>query len=524
MIIDELIEFRDAKIKRHEECFLDEDDMITFEMFQKKYDRSYYPRMFSSISNRSLVNAKVTGMQPFINNIYLESIEFCNRTYYCTNKMPRLNNDIYVEMKNFPDYDYLNSIAYEMLIRTKTYQDLKNNIGNIGSDEKEIICNRLGIEIDDVFGLGRASDRYITKEEKSFTNYYFKMTLSDLDCGQDRLVQFYVQKKQVYIVDKINKSILYGTDETNNRVSIERIVSQTYKVVPNITLDEVKKDPSNYFIPAKFDYKAPTRQDKFSAIDKNIPLVALERDFLVSIDDLVPNRIKGTIDFNFTRPLLRFKEMPIVDVPLNLNLSMEELVQQVTKLKEDFRDGNITNPINILYDTKFEFKDLKNITPFKMTKETITQAFFVFDLYRYIDSAMMLHKEKLSELKHLDLKEMEKQIQIKIEEKEKEILNIINRLKEQKEISCKKRIDENKKDLRVAKRKLQKEKEKSKLEINQKYKKYVKDYNSMEALEEIAILHKITPYMCKQYLIFMRRYIDGLKYKELIVGVKVKNH
>ena len=213
--------------------------------------------------------------------------------------------------------------------------------------------------------------------------------------------------------------------------------------------------------------------------------------------------------------------MPIVDVPLNLNLSTEELTQLVIKLKEDFEDGTVKNPINILYETKFEFQDLKDITPFKMNKKTMLKAFFIYDLYQFINNAIELHKEKLKELKKLDLKQLKNQMQNQLEDKDKEFDKIINKLKKKKDKSSKYLIEENKRDLRVARRNLQKEKAKKISELNKQYKEYMMDYNSMEILEDIADIHDLTPYMCKQYLKFMRKYIDGLKYKELIIGVKV---
>ena len=124
-------------------------------------------------------------------------------------------------------------------------------------------------------------------------------------------------------------------------------------------------------------------------------------------------------------------------------------------------------------------------------------------------------------MKELDIKEAESQMQNQLKDKEKEIDKIINKLKKIKEKSSKSRIEENKIDLRVARRNLQKEKAKKIGELNKRYKEYMMGYHSMEILEDIADIHDLTPYMCKQYLKFMRKYIDGLQYKELIIGVKV---
>ena len=151
----------------------------------------------------------------------------------------------------------------------------------------------------------------------------------------------------------------------------------------------------------------------------------------------------------------------------------------------------------------------------------MAKAFFIYDLYQFINSAVELHKEKLRQFKELDIKEVENQIQSQFEYKEKELYKNINKHKKTKEKSGKYLIEENKRDFRVEKRNLQKEKAKKISELNKKYKKYMMDYNSMEILEDIAAIHELTPYMCKQYLKFMRKYVEELGYKELIIGNKI---
>ena len=112
-------------------------------------------------------------------------------------------------------------------------------------------------------------------------------------------------------------------------------------------------------------------------------------------------------------------------------------------------------------------------------------------------------------------------MQNQLQDKEKELKKNIEKHKKEKAKSSKYRIIENKQDFREERRKLQKEKVKKIAELNKRYKEYVMDYNSMEILKNIAEIHDLTPYMCKQYLKFMRKYIDSLKYKELIIGVKI---
>ena len=338
------------------------------------------------------------------------------------------------------------------------------------------------------------------------------MTLKDIDGGLDSLINFYLNKKQIYIIDNEN---IYYPNKNDNKKGI--ILSRTFKVSSDVTFEDVKSTLSKYYIPAKYDYQTPENQNK-SIIDINIPLVALELDFLIFIENLIPNRIKGVINFNFTRPLLRFKELPIVDVPINLNLSKEELNQLINKLKDDFEAGSIKNPINDLYDIKYKFENFEDLVPFKMTKESISEAFFVYDLYQKINFAVILHKSKLLYFKNRDLEKLKKNIENKLKEKENEISEIINNLKKQKNIKL---IETNKRELRIIKRNLNKEEKEKIIDINKQYKEYSKEYNTMSILHELVKDYNISPYMCKQYLIFMRKYIEELKYKELIIGTRL---
>jgi len=506
MIIDELFKMKNEKIEEHKKRFseIDENEFIS-EMFRQKYDETYY------------IYHNLFRIYPFINQIYLSKPDFWDNKHFDTKNLPRLNNKIYHEIQNFPDYDYLNSIAYEMLIRTSEYQNLKNNINK---NERAIKSDQLGIDISDVFDLKKVANHYSKRKiEKNFTNSYFSMTLNDLDKGLDRLIQFYINKKQIYTIDNVDRIVISSDTEGQKQ---EIIFSRTFKIIPDVVFGEVKADKSNYFVPVKHDYQMLNLKDNFITIDESIPLVALEQDFLLSIDDLIPNRIKGSIDFNFTRPLLRFKELPIVDVPLNLNLSIEELKQLVIKLKDDFDNGMVKNPINILYGTKFEFKDLKDITPFKMTKETMAQAFFIYDLYQFINDAIVLHKDKLRQFKESDIKEIENQMYFNIEEKKKEISNCIDEIKKKDDKKVDNWVINNYNNtLKSEIRNFQKEKENKISDIHKQYKKYAKDYHPMIILENLARIHDITPYMCKQYLKFMRKYIEKLKYKELIIGTKL---
>ena len=48
-----------------------------------------------------------------------------------------------------------------------------------------------------------------------------------------------------------------------------------------------------------------------------------------------------------------------------------------------------------------------------------------------------------------------------------------------------------------------------------------KNYHTMTVLEDLVRDYDISPYLCKQYLKFMRKYVEKLRYKELIIGHKI---
>lgn len=496
-IIDTLIKRKNLKIKEHEKKF--PNDEPTLEMFTKKYKGDYY------------LNDQVGIHQDFVNTIILPIKFFKDYNNLDVRELPQITSSKYIEIENFPDYDYLNSIAYEMLIRNVKYRRLVNNNDKYNYDEIVKEIDQYGLEFNDILDLKRASKHYSSDTGNDiFFKSNFKMTINDIEQGLDRLIQFYIDKEQIHIVDSVNKIMLNRDDEKNRK---EMIIGRTFKIASNITLENIKASLSNYYMPAKFDYLMPNNNDELAVIDKNIPLLSLEYDFLLSIEELIPNRINGSIDFNFTRPLLRFKELPIVDVPINLNLSRNELTQLIMKLKDDFEAGTVKNPINILFDRQYSFEEIENIVPFKMTKKSMAEAFFVYDLYQDIHNEMLLHNQKLSKLKEIDIKVSECEIARKIE-------SYRNKNKDNR-VAIQKNRERNRRDLRVLKRSLEKEKKKKISSIKRLYTEFSKDYHTMTVLEDLVRDYYISPYLCKQYLKFMRKYVEELGYKELIIGHKV---
>jgi hypothetical protein len=94
------------------------------EEFEDKYcnadDKKYQYRSKYSLSKIPFLNTKS-------NMDVLSSVD--------ANTFARIDDSIYEEIESFPEYDYNNSIAYEMLIRTIEYKQLYWN-DTLTHDEK----------------------------------------------------------------------------------------------------------------------------------------------------------------------------------------------------------------------------------------------------------------------------------------------------------------------------------------------------------------------------------------------------
>jgi len=420
--------------------------------------------------------------------------------YINTDALPKIDDNIYNQIIKFPNFDYVNSIAYEMLIRTQEYKQTNRN-KKLNTYEKVKLFDKLGVDFYEVrrFNLKNDARRvhYYDREQDLFESDY-DLTIDNIDNGIDKLINFYLERKQILKRVKYKENI------------IGVITDIKYKIDKNATYDDIFSSPSDFYIPAKFDYENPRNKYRISKIDKDISLHALKNEFLDHIEKSIPNNIKGKILFNFTRPLLRFKESANVDVQINLNLSKTVILDLISKLKDEFDRGSVKTPIGFLYDKNYLAKDWKKNIPFKFTKKSMSRAFFVYDLYKAIDFAFQLKKKQLEESRDKEIQKIKDDFETKMIEQE----NKINRL--QATASYK----EEAKSFKRKKNSLNKQKENEIKEIKNKCKFESQTFNTQDVLVELLEKHKITAYTCKKYLQFMRKYIDNAKYKELIVGTE----
>jgi hypothetical protein len=370
-----------------------------YEEFEEKYHNAEKYKKYRSVLQKL----------PFINTKFNMDV----LSGFDTNNFARINSPIYQEIERFPKHDYDNSIAYEMLIRTHEYKRLEYD-NSLTSDEKIKAYGKLGIDLHEVdsFILKRLSF-FLNQQSiaKNIFDSYCDLTIGNVNDGINKLINFYLQKDQIYTFVKHEKN------------TVGLVVNIQYDVCHNITFEDIYASMSTYYIPLKapITYNA-MYEDKMSRIDESIPLVCLENAFLACIEQDIPNNIKTKVTFNSTRPLLRFKESPIVDIPINLNLSKEAIVELISRLKDEFDAEHVKSSINYLYNKNFKAQNWKKDAPFKITNKSIAQAFFVYDLYNDIDAAFQAKKNQLKELRENDIAKIKTNTAEQIEKEEKNYL------------------------------------------------------------------------------------------------------
>lgn len=467
-----------------------------YEYFEEKYEGAEYPTIFKTARSLPFVNTKV----------HMDVLSRID-----TNTFARIDNAIYQEIENFPEYDYENSIAYEMLIRTNEYKQLHYD-SSLTNDEKIEAYDRMGANFQEIYNYALKKSNFFSNQQSNAKNIfdsYCDLTIGDVREGINKLIHFYLKRDQIYTLVEYNKDTFGIIQDIH------------YEVCQKINYQDIALSMSNYYIPIKppiSNYGMYV--DKMSKIDKNIPLLILEEEFLAAIEPDIPNSIKTKVIFNSTRPLLRFKESPIVDIPVNLNLSKEAIVELISKLKDEFDSGHVRSSISYLYHKTFKAKNWKKDAPFKVTNKSIAQAFFVYDLYHDIDGAFQTKKSQLREVRENKIAETEAETAKKIEKEKEKLSVLIEKRKLANQKNTNKIIQQDKRDTKKKIRRLEKERDQEIQEIKNGYKEDSNNYDTDWVLANLVKKDNISPYMCKQYLIFMRQYIKNLQYKELIIGIE----
>jgi len=333
--------------------------------------------------------------------------------------LPLIDDPRYKFIKNYKDFEFTNSIAYEMAIRTDEFQkvkylymvieDIQNYnlcfydevkdfinamkisipylqiillkhldsyngqtslnviIDNILADlfkeldSSKSILKDLGI-LNPILFLGQdmidlTGDKFILLDQ-----IQRDLTIVDFTNGLELLIKFYLQKKKIYKkVDDIEDDVKFELVNIN-------------KDIQNIILQDIE----SYYININSSVVQLSRNMPISMFDQEFQKILKKHYKKYQYIDTQPN---------YTRPSLHFINARIINLPINLNFTKDELISLVSKIKDDYdkKESLIKTPIELLGEKleKFKKPNSEKKLPSKTMqdkKAAFASAFCVYDL------------------------------------------------------------------------------------------------------------------------------------------------
>ncbi len=312
-------------------------------------------------------------------------------------------------------YDLLESYFIPCIIEESTNEP----------ELKSLASNSIYLkELDKAFlsMIKEKKDNNILIQIKSdITNYniefWNKFTVNDIKDGLNKLIEFYIYKNLIY--------------------------NQNMQQI-NGSINEILKNPSNYYIPCvnrrvedisiklhkqndimlNNDFINNLELNGLKSIINNkgsITLKHVENIYLIQISeyitlDLLDDSFLKTLEYEdlkniyintepkFSRPRLMFDEARLTNIPINLNLSKEDLLHYISQIKDEYdRDKNIVKtfdeyffnlplesdlteiPENIKFANQKRSSEDKKILPVKRDefKKRISYAFYIYDIFKF---------------------------------------------------------------------------------------------------------------------------------------------
>lgn len=280
-------------------------------------------------------------------------------------ELPERTDSKYKSIERFGDYEFTYCIAYEMAIRTKEFEELVNiRVENHNENTIKKFFS-LGIREVEKCSLVFENDKILKKNEPKYklsVKNWHLYSLDDIINGYGTLLAFYFNKEKVF----------------------EKVDNEYISVNSNKFLDAYHGNAS-YYIPS---FKEGI--ENYIRISKNMPLKILEEDFLLSLrlSDLKLQYIQT--EPIYSRPTLRFEEDKIINLPVNIHLSDDELKSYILKIKADYKKDKSIIKDNIEDLLDYELvdsilpKSSKKLPKIRKIKEFIATAFFIYDLYKLL--------------------------------------------------------------------------------------------------------------------------------------------
>lgn len=186
-----------------------------------------------------------------------------------------------------------------------------------------------------------------------------------------------------------------------------------------------------YYIPVNDNLKE--KKTKLMQINKNIPLKLLDKNFYNELD--FSNISKKNIKIKPSiKSMLQFDEAKIIDLPININLPIEELIAYIIKIKKDYeeKNSNLEHPLEI-FGKQFYQADKPSksseieVANRDLMKKNIADAFYIYDVEKYfLDKKEELKKKKNDKISKLNNDDSFDEIQDIIEKYDNEIKKYSN--------------------------------------------------------------------------------------------------
>lgn len=247
--------------------------------------------------------------------------------------------------------------------------------------------------------------------------FWNKYTINDIKNGLNKLIEFHIDNKLIFNED--GKHTCESKDKILANPSNFYIPCVNRLIKPQTFYCDKKSDllDNDFFIKnLEFNGFKSTMKEKgyiklkkeeniyLIQINKYISLDLLDDSFLNSLTYEDLKNIYINTEPKFSRPRLMFDEARLTNIPINLNLSKEDLLLYLSQIKDEYdRDKNIvkTNKeyfFNLPLESEFtqmptyiKHANIKRISKYKKLlpvkrnefKINFASAFYIYDLYKF---------------------------------------------------------------------------------------------------------------------------------------------
>lgn len=410
------------------------------------------------------------------------------------------------------------------------------------------------ITLDDNYGVTKSSNSSDELTKESFNNKQFTVIGKDnkfrlllypleenIEIEEDGFIKEKILEHEeiIYEVDKIKLPCfkdykyknLYNYDnekEFSNAILLEFILRHINhnnlapdKIEINLSEEENATEEELYYI----------EHMKFQKIESEINR-KLINIFGLSYDEI--NKLKLVYSYEYNKSLdedniiteLKYSPSSIVNIEINLTYSLEKLIEQITKLKNDF-DRAVESCLNLKERVSKEYLIKANEVlekfpkSFEKKKDDLIKALFIFDYIRAYNKntdelnipTIEEYETKKIEINNKYLKKQEeakKEIE-KFEVYKKEAVNFEEKIRIEKQNTYQKVIDILEKDIIGFER----NKKKELREIEKKLKNKLGHHTKMDPLKyknslfnEIASIINERPKQCTKIHSFIHKFLE----------------